>query len=117
MFLSSAFVMILTQIIGLAAIIIDGIITSRVLGNIAYSAISLLQPFISIVLMLAGFLSVGNQIVCSKLVGMGEKREANAVFSASTLTALALSALLLVFCVFFFQHFLFTLKTFSCVLV
>ncbi len=101
MFLSSAFVMILTQIIGLAAIIIDGIITSRVLGNVAYSAISLLQPFISIVLMLAGFLSVGNQIVCSKLVGKGKKREANEVFSASTLTALALSALLLVFCVFF----------------
>lgn len=100
MFVSSSVVMILTQVIGLAAIIIDGIITSRMLGNDAYSAVSLLQPFVSIVLMFAGFLSVGNQVVCSKLVGKGKKQDANSVFSLSMEIAFVFSAVMVLFCVF-----------------
>lgn len=61
MFLSSAAVMIATQIIGVVAIIIDGVITGWKLGMEAYSAISLIHPFVTIVLTLAGFISIGNQ--------------------------------------------------------
>ena len=100
MFISSSIVMILSQIIGFATIIIDGIITSRMLGNEAYSAIALIQPFVSIVLMFAGFLSVGNQIVCSKLVGKGKKHDANSVFSLSMGIAFVFSVLILLFCIF-----------------
>ena len=57
MFLSSAAVMIATQIIGVVAIIIDGVITGWKLGMEAYSAISLIHPFVTIVLTLAGFIS------------------------------------------------------------
>ena len=61
MFLSSAAVMIATQIIGVVAIIIDGVITGWKLGMEAYLAISLIHPFVTIVLTLAGFISIGNQ--------------------------------------------------------
>jgi Na+-driven multidrug efflux pump/anti-sigma regulatory factor (Ser/Thr protein kinase) len=100
MFLSSAIVMILTQIIGLIAIIIDGIITSRVLGTDAYSSIDLIRPFVSVILMLAGFLSVGNQVICSRLVGEGKKSEANGNFAIAMILACILSSILLSFCIF-----------------
>ena len=60
MFLSSAAVMIATQIIGVVAIIIDGVITGWKLGMEAYLAISLIHPFVTIVLTLAGFISLRN---------------------------------------------------------
>ena len=73
MFLYTTVAMILTGFAGVISNIIDGMITSRVLGEDAYSSISLLGPFVSVLLLIAGFISTGNQVVCSKHLGKAEK--------------------------------------------
>ena len=55
MFLFTALALIVTELAGVISTIIDGMITSRTLGQDAYSAISLLGPFVSILLLIAGF--------------------------------------------------------------
>lgn len=81
MFLPAAVVMIFTQLVGVVANIIDGVVTSRFIGEDAYSAVSLLGPMVQIILLFATFVSVGCQIVCSEKIGAGRRDEANAVFT------------------------------------
>jgi len=50
-FITIALAMIFTQLVGVSATIIDGIITSRMVGVDAYSGISLLSPLISTILL------------------------------------------------------------------
>ena len=99
MFLSTAVAMIFTQLAGVMANIIDGIVTSRYLGQDAYSAVSLLSPFTGTLVLLAGFLSTGSQVVCAQLVGNGEKEEANRIFSMTAAITAVMSVLLLLGCV------------------
>ena len=93
MFLPAALTMIFTQMTGVVANIIDGVITSRFLGADAYSAVSLFGPMVNIILLLAGFISIGGQIVCAQKVGKGERDEASAVFTFSALFGLVISLL------------------------
>ncbi|MBQ3476895.1 MAG: hypothetical protein IJH25_01825 [Clostridia bacterium] len=101
MFLSTAVAMIFTQLAGVMANIIDGIVTSRYLGQEAYSAVSLLGPFSGTLVLLAGFRSTGSQVVCAQLVGVGKKEEANRIFSMTAAITAGMSALLLLGCVCF----------------
>jgi Na+-driven multidrug efflux pump/anti-sigma regulatory factor (Ser/Thr protein kinase) len=100
MFLPAAIVMIFTQVTGVVANIIDGIITSRFLGSDAYSAVALLGPLVNIILLLASFISIGGQIVCSHKVGCGERDEANAVFSFSVFFGIFIAVLFVLFSIF-----------------
>ena len=100
MFLITSLSMILTELAGVISTIIDGLITSRFLGEDAYSAISLLGPFVGGLLVIASFFSTGCQIVCSGHLGKGEKEEANAVFSIGCFAIVLASAILVVMCVF-----------------
>ncbi|MBR1635366.1 MAG: ATP-binding protein [Lachnospiraceae bacterium] len=93
MFLPAAVTMIFTQMTGVVANIIDGIITSRFLGEDAYSAVSLLGPMVNIILLLAGFISIGGQIVCAQKVGKGERDEASAIFTFSVLFGIVIALL------------------------
>lgn len=95
MFLPAAIVMIFTQMTGVVANIIDGVLTSRFLGADAYSAVSLLAPMVNAVLLLAMFVSIGGQIVCSNKIGTGRHDEANAVFSFSAVFGLVIAVLFL----------------------
>ncbi len=97
-FLPAAIVMIFTQLTGVVANIIDGVITSRFLGPDAYSAVSLLGPMVNIILLLASFISIGGQIVCSHKVGTGRRDEANAVFTFSALFGLGIAAVFVLLC-------------------
>ena len=99
MFLDTGLVMIFSQVVSIIAVVIDGVITSRILGDAAFSAVSLVNPLISIILLLAAFLAAGNQVVCSRLVGKGKREEASATLSAAMLAGLFLGALLLLLCV------------------
>ena len=101
MFLPAAIVMIFTQMTGVIANIIDGIITSRFLGSDPYSAVSLLGPMVNIILLLAGFISIGGQIVCANKIGKGERDEANAVFTLSVLFGSIVAIVFVVFAVIF----------------
>ena len=108
MFLSTSIAMIFTEITGVIAVLIDGIITSRFLGVDAYSGISLLRPFSSLVLVAAGFFSTGCGIICSQQVGKGNKNGANEAFNLTVFLALAAS-ILVVILGFLFPGGLFTL--------
>ena len=59
MFLGAAIVMITTELTGVVSVLVDGIMTSRFFGVDAYSGISLLRPFTSLIMVMAGFFSTG----------------------------------------------------------
>ena len=101
MFVAVAFAMILTQMVGVVATIIDGVITSRFVGSVQYSAISLLGPFISVIYLLVGSISNGNQIVSSKSIGKGKREDANASFTYSLIVSIVICLLVILACVFF----------------
>lgn len=100
-FLTTARAMILLECAGGIAILIDGIITSQFLGADLYAGISLLRPFSRILLALAGFLSTGCAAVCGRLVAQGKRKEANGAFNFTILLALAISAVIILFCILF----------------
>ncbi len=95
MFFSAAITMIFTQLISVIATIIDGIITSRYLGDVAYSAVSLFGPFSGIMSMIVIFFSTGCQVISSMMIGKGEKDTANHVFSLSVIFVFCSSILVL----------------------
>ena len=99
MFFSASIAMMFTVFVGTAAQFLDGVITSRFLGNDAYSAISLFGPLNGIFLMLASFIASGNQIVCAGYIGKGKKEQANSVFTFCVLAGLLIAAILILLCV------------------
>lgn len=101
MFFSASVAMIFTQVAGVVANIVDGVLASRYLGTDVYSAISLLGPFAGTLVLLAAFLSTGSQVVCSRLIGKGRQEEANKVFSAALVITFVLAFLLVSGCVIF----------------
>ncbi len=62
---------------------------------------SLLGPFTGTLLLLADFLSTGNQVICAQLVGNGKKDEANKIFSMTAAITAMMSALLVLGCVYY----------------
>lgn len=101
MFLPVAIAMIFTQLVGVVATIIDGLITSIYFGEEAYSAISLVYPLVNTLVLLAGFLSTGCQVVCSKKIGQGKKDEANSTFTVAIIGGLIVSAIFIFICIAF----------------
>ena len=99
MFFSTSIAIMFTVIVGTASQFFDGVITSRFLGNDAYSAIALFGPLNGMILMLASFIASGNQIVCSGYIGEGKKDAANRAFSFCVLVGLLVAALLMILCV------------------
>ena len=97
-FIAIAIAMIFTSVVGVAATIIDGIITSRLVGVNAYSGIALLSPLISTILLFSSVISSGGQVVITKAVGTGDNRTANSVFNFSLLGGIAVSFLFILTC-------------------
>ena len=100
MFFRTSLSMIFTELVGVVAVFIDGIITSHYIGIDAYSGISLLGPFTSILLVIAGFLSTGSMIVCSRFIGEGKREEANEVLNLSILLSIVTSLIFILTCIF-----------------
>lgn len=105
MFLSTAAAMIVTQLVGVIAGMIDGIITSNFYGTQAYSAISLSGPIVSTISMFASFIASGVQLVCSQGLGRGDLKKANVAFSAALISGGFISVLFMI-TGFFFPDFL-----------
>ena len=91
MFVSAALAMILTQLVGTLAGMIDGIITSNFYGRDAYSAVSLSGPIVNTVILLTQFISTGVQILCAQYAGEGEREKADRVFTLSLIIGLVIS--------------------------
>lgn len=98
MFITAAAALIFTQVAGVVATIIDGVVTSRFLGTDAYSAISLLVPLTNIILLMASFISIGGQILCAQKIGAGEREEAAAIFTFSSLFGIVVALLFVAAC-------------------
>ena len=107
-FLSTAIAMVITEISGVLTSLIDGVVSSRFLDIAIYSSISLLKPLSRIISVVSGFLSTGCNIVWSRLVGTGEKEDANATFNLCILIGLLFSGLILLIC-FFTPNLMFSL--------
>lgn len=91
MFLSTAAAMIVTQLVGVIAGMIDGIITSRFYGAQAYSAVSLSAPILSTVSLFASFIASGAQLVCSQGLGRGDVKRADIAFTAALISGTVIS--------------------------
>ena len=98
MFLTTSAALTFTELSAVFAILVDGIVTSRFLGVEVYSAVSLMNPFSGLLLVLAGFLSTGCIVACSRMVGTGKKEDANRVFSLSVLISLLIGGILIAVC-------------------
>ena len=85
MFVSTAITMIFTNFAGYAAVFTDGVITSRVLGHEAYSAISLFSHWLNIITVTWSAISVASQVVSAQSVGRGERDKANSVFTVAVI--------------------------------
>ena len=85
MFTSTAVAMIFTQFAGYAAVFTDGVITSRVLGHEAYSAVSLFSHWLNIITVTWSAISVASQVVSSHEVGRGERDKANSAFTVAVI--------------------------------
>ena len=83
----------------MVAVLIDGIVASKCIGIDTYSGISLVGPFSSILLTVAGVISTGAMIVCSGFVGQGNKKEANEALNVSTMISIIASVLLIAACI------------------
>ena len=99
MFISTAIAMIFTQLAGYGAVLIDGIITSRILGSQAYSGVSLLGPFNGIVLLLSSAVSVSAQVVSSQAIGRGNRDKATSAFTAALILDGIFAAMLVLMCI------------------
>lgn len=100
-FLTTAITFIATAMTGVIAITIDGLIASRFLSIDVYSAISLFSPFARIIGVFAGFLATGCNVVCSRLVGAGKKKETNGVFNLTIIVSILVSILITLFSIYF----------------
>ena len=101
MLLATALPLIFTELTSIVAVFIDGITASRFLGTEVYSGISLLKPYTSMYMILAGFLSTGCSITCSRLVGTGQKEDANGAFNITSLLALLSGIVVILLSIFF----------------
>ncbi len=99
MFISTAVAMIFTQLSGYVAALIDGIITSRVLGSQAYSGVSLLGPFSGVASLLANAVSVSAQVISSQAIGRGNRNKANSAFTAALIADAFFAAVLVLLCI------------------
>ena len=101
MFLSAAAAMILTQLVGVIAGMIDGVITSNFLGADAYSAVSHAGPIISTVSLFAAFIASGAQVVCSQGIGRGDMERADRAFTLALLGGAVISVIFILLGWFF----------------
>ena len=92
---------ILATVAAMIGIVIDGVITSRFLGEDGMAAYTLVMPVVNLATAFSGILATGAQVICAHHLGAGRKRRARKAFSATMIITVILSALLMLIIVFF----------------
>lgn len=90
-FLSSVLTVSLIELSQVGDCLIDGIITSRMLGTNSIAAVGLGHPIFSIAGIVGGVLSVGMQTFCSEKIGRGNFKAFSKIVSVVLAVAAALS--------------------------
>ena len=84
-----------------AGTVIDGIITSRFVGEQGIAAIGISAPFFSLLAVFSGMIGIGCQTGCSREIGLGKRTEANRIYSTILTFSILVSALLTMFFLLF----------------
>ena len=84
-------VMMLSTLINVIASIIDTLVVSRFLGDVAIAAIGVVYPYTVILTAINMIFSSGNQIVCAKHMGNGDMKNVNSTFSSILVILISLS--------------------------
>ncbi|UJF18638.1 MATE family efflux transporter [Vibrio sp. SS-MA-C1-2] len=98
---------VIPAILGLLAIssasIVDGIFVGRYVGKLAIAGINLILPLGSLFFGIAAMFAIGGSVVVGKLIGQGERKEANNVFSRTMIAIIFISLFLGVLGLFFIK--------------
>lgn len=97
--LPSIVMMVFTSIYG----VVDGLFVSNYAGKTAFAAINLVMPFIMVLGGMGFMIGTGGTALVAKVLGEGEKKEANRYFSMMVLVTLLLGAALSVVGVIFMR--------------
>ncbi len=101
LFHSTVASIILATAAAMIGIVIDGVITSRFLGEDGMAAYTLVMPVVNLATAFSGILATGAQVICAHHLGAGHKRRARKAFSACMIITVVLSAVLMLLIVFF----------------
>ena len=96
-------VMVVTVLSTMLGMLVDGIVTSRYLGQTYMSAYGLASPVFNMLVAINGVLASGIQILCSRHIGTGELDRAKQVHTISVMAAFFISIVLMVV-IFFFSE-------------
>ena len=97
--LPSIVMMVFTSIYG----VVDGLFVSNYAGKTAFAAINLVMPFIMVLGGMGFMIGTGGTALVAKVLGEGEKKEANRYFSMMVLVTLLLGVALSVVGVIFMR--------------
>ncbi len=73
---------------------VDGLFVSNFVGEVAFSALNIVYPYITILIAVATMFSTGGTAFVSKLMGENKQEQANKAFTLIVLTGLGVSAVL-----------------------
>ena len=92
---------ILATVAAMIGIVIDGVITSRFLGEDGMAAYTLVMPVVNLATAFSGILATGAQVVCAHHLGAGRKRRARKAFTACMIITVSVSVILMLVILFF----------------
>lgn len=94
MIINVAFGIVLMEIAGAVTYILDGIFTSRFIGDTALAASGIASVSFTILAIVSGVISSGAQKICCSEMGAGRRDRANQIFSMTLLITGVLSLIL-----------------------
>ena len=101
----------LTTFTALIGSTLDGLIISHYLGETTFGAFGLASPLINLIDMCGGFIASGTVVACGNLIGAGNGKDANRVFTSGFTLCLLVGGILAVLLFFFPQGIDFLLAT------
>ncbi len=96
MFFSAFLTTTVIEFTAVGAGLIDGLITTRMLGTVAMAAEGIVYPYYSIVGIISGLLAGGMQIIAGNQLSRGKREEMQKMFSMVTLIATIISVLFVI---------------------
>ena len=93
-------VMIVTVLSTMLGMVVDGIVTTRFLGQTYMSAYGLANPIFNLLIAINGVLAAGIQVLCAKHIGSGDFERAKQVHTISFIAAGVIAVTLMLLMVF-----------------
>lgn len=100
-FIDTFIVMFISELSASVANVTDGLMVSNFLGEKMLAGHSMVSPFFGLVAIISGLLATGTQVSISKLIGKGEFKKADSVFTFSVIICTTLSLLFTIACLVF----------------